>query len=192
MNCSLSKKGPFSLKPSLLSSLTEWRNITIIFYICSISNTYNVVSSVRISKLRLLQGGGREGGNILLIKKSSHWHYFFNSLLHRNLSNNSVMQRCFCSFKKGGKHLPCYWPKQLSVLSILHFLCFLPLRVKRKASIYSSSLSHIAVATKKSIKKYFCDTVLHANKGSGLLFPYLLLCLNLMAGRNTHQPWKRM
>lgn len=102
------------------------------------------------------------------------------------------MQRCFCSFKRGGKHLPCYWPKQLSVLSILHSLCFLPLHVKRKASIYSSSLSHTAVTTKKSIKKYFCDTVLHANKGSGLLFPYLLLCLNLMARRNTHLPWKRM
>lgn len=96
------------------------------------------------------------------------------------------MQQYFCSFNRGDKYLPYYWPKQLSVLSILHFLYFLPLHVKPKASIYSSSLSHITATMKKCNKKYFCDTVLYVNVEGIFLLHYPLLCLDSRAGKNTH------
>lgn len=96
----------------------------------------------------------------------------------QNIPNTSVtlfFYQCnTAAFNRGDKYLPYYWPKQLNVLSILHFLYFLPLHVKPKASIYSSSLAHTTATTKKRNKKYSCDTVQSVNTGGIFFFiiPY--------------------
>lgn len=104
------------------------------------------------------------------------------------LAINIEIQWYFCSFDWGDKYLPYYWPKQLSVLSILHFLYFLPLHVKPKASIYSSSLSHITATRRKCNKKYFCDTVLYTNITWQVNFASLSLTLLGFKGNKKYTP----